>query len=163
MLLFVEEKFSLPHHWSLLDRTAVDALNAALLLLKMEGDQFEEQCQETWADKDGNLTPIGQKIFNEINKMPVRGFQVTTEEKMLEYLCTAKDTQGRMVNKNVTGPKADTLGSRFGLCTCGIMQMDSVPCIHMAAVAKSSMMPGFNMDNDAILVDDRTVASSAST
>ena len=53
--------------------TTVDALNAALLLLKMEGNWFEEQHQEAWADKNGDLTPIGQKLFNEINQLPVCG------------------------------------------------------------------------------------------
>ena len=48
-----------------------------------------------------------------------------------------------MVNKIVTVPKADTLGSRFGLCTCGIMQTKNSG----AVVAKSSKVPGFNMDN----------------
>ena len=65
---------------------------------------------------------------------------MTTEEKDVEYICTVKDVQGRLA-------EGDTFGSRFGLCSCGVMQTDAVPCIHMAAVVKSSKVPGLNMGN----------------
>ena len=47
--------------------TAVDLLNVALLLLKMEEDQFEKQRGQAWSEKQGNLTTIGQKMFDEKN------------------------------------------------------------------------------------------------
>ena len=131
------------------NRTAVDCLNSAsLFLLKMEGDQFEEQCTAAWSKKHGDLTPIGQKMIDEINKMQVRGFRVMTEEKNVKYVCTVKDVQGRLADNTVVVPKEDTFGSRFGHCSCGVTQMDSVPCIHIAAIAKLSKVPGFNMGND---------------
>ena len=129
------------------DRTAVDCLNSALLLLKMEGDRFEEQRAAAWAEKHGELMPIGKQMFDEINNMQVRGLQVTTEERDVEYVCTVKEVQGRLADHTVTVPKEDTFGSRFGLCTCGVTQTDAVPCIHMALVTKSSKVPGFNMGN----------------
>ena len=66
-------------------QTAVDALNAALLLLKMEGDRFEEQRQDAWYNRNGDLIPIGLKIH---------GFWVSIEDKAMEYVCTVKDDQG---------------------------------------------------------------------
>ena len=55
------------------DRTAVDCLNSALLLLKMEGDRFKEQRAAAWAEKHGELMPIGKQMFDKINTMQVRG------------------------------------------------------------------------------------------
>ena len=119
------------------DQTAINAINTALLLLKMEGDRFEEQCQDAWSDRNGDLIPIILKIFNEINQMPISRFWVSTEEKASEYVRIVKDIQGRLIEETVTVPKDDTFGSRFGKCSCRTMQTDSMPCIHMAVVAKS--------------------------
>ncbi len=71
---------------------------------------------------------------------------MTTEEQDVEYVCTVKDVQGRLIDHTVVVPKEDTFGSQFGFCSCGVTQTDAVPCIHMAAVAKLSKVPGFNME-----------------
>jgi hypothetical protein len=39
-------------------------------------------------------------------------------------------------------PKSDTLGSRFGKCTCGFPKKDGIPCQHMVAVSKLGRIAG---------------------
>jgi hypothetical protein len=39
-------------------------------------------------------------------------------------------------------PKSDTLGSRFGKCTCGFPKKEGIPCQHMVAVSKLGRIDG---------------------
>jgi hypothetical protein len=39
-------------------------------------------------------------------------------------------------------PKTDTLGSRFGKCTCGFPKKEGIPCQHMVAVSKLGRING---------------------
>ena len=72
---------------------------------------------------------------------------MSTEEKASEYACTVKDVQDRSMDETGTVPKDDYLGLRFGNCSCGVTQTDSMPCIHMVVVTKSLKVTGFNMGN----------------
>ena len=52
---------------------------------------------------------------------------------------------GRMTSTNeymVIIPVEETMGSRFGTCTCGKPKTDGVPCRHMVVVAMSSKIEG---------------------
>jgi hypothetical protein len=44
-------------------RTAVDALNATLLLIRLECDRFQRMKQEAWGD-DSGLTPCGKDEYD---------------------------------------------------------------------------------------------------
>ena len=39
-------------------------------------------------------------------------------------------------------PKEETLGSRFGSCTCGVPATEGIPCRHMVVLAKSNVIHG---------------------
>ncbi len=39
-------------------------------------------------------------------------------------------------------PKTDTMGSRFGKCTCGFPKKEGIPCQHMVAVSKLGRIDG---------------------
>jgi hypothetical protein len=39
-------------------------------------------------------------------------------------------------------PKTDTMGSRFGKCTCGYPNKEGIPCGHMVAVSKLGTING---------------------
>ena len=54
-------------------------------------------------------------------------------------------TVSRMTSTNdymVIIPVEETMGLRFGTCTCGKPKTDRVPCRHMVAVAMSSKIEG---------------------
>jgi hypothetical protein len=54
-------------------------------------------------------------------------------------------TVSRMTSTNeytVIIPVEETMGSRFGTCTCGKPKTDGVPCRHMVVVAMSSKIEG---------------------
>ncbi len=44
----------------------------------------------------------------------------------------------------VTIPTKDTMGSRFGSCTCGKPTKDGVPCKHMVAIVNASKIKGLS-------------------
>jgi hypothetical protein len=44
----------------------------------------------------------------------------------------------------VSIPTKNTMGSRFGLCTCGKPTKDGVPCKHMVAIGKASKIEGLS-------------------
>lgn len=52
---------------------AVDSLNAVVV---------EKQCGAAWSDKkQGYVTPIGQQMFDKINKLLMMRYRVSIEEK----------------------------------------------------------------------------------
>ncbi len=44
-------------------------------------------------------------------------------------------------------PGTDTNGSFFGMCTCGVPQVDGLPCQHMIALCKSGRIEGLDEPN----------------
>ncbi len=41
-------------------------------------------------------------------------------------------------------PKTDTMGSRFGTCTCGCQKKEGIPCDHMVAISKLGRINGLS-------------------
>ena len=39
---------------------------------------------------------------------------------------------------------ADNNGSHFGTCTCGVLKVDGIPCMHIVAICKSNRIQGLN-------------------
>ena len=122
-------------------RTAVDILNALILLIKLEGTRFNHYKQKAW-ERDEILTCRGQDLmeeaFRDVNLMEYR-------ISMNKCDTFHRITVSRMTSTNeytVIIPVEETMGSRFGTCTCGKPKTDGVPCRHMVVVAMSSKIEG---------------------
>ncbi len=115
-------------------RTAVDILNALILLIKLEGSRFDYYTQKAW-ERDEVLTSHGLELMEEafwdVNQMEWRINIVKCDN-------FHRITVSRMTSTNeykVIIPVEETMGSRFGTCTCGRPKKDGVPCRHMVVIA----------------------------
>jgi hypothetical protein len=125
-------------------KTAVDVLNAVILLLKLEAERFDFYQRQAW-EREDILTDKGMRLMEEC----------FDGVKPAEYQMNTVIVEGGhqvTVNKAVVNAKRYTVfipsdgrhGSRFGKCTCGLPATDGVPCAHMVAVAKSSSIEGLS-------------------
>lgn len=130
-------------------KSAVDPVNACILLIRMECKRFVKQRQLAWA-VDTELTRQGTVEYDEVfTNFSSFDFTITDREELYEYQCTVQrnvNTNSR-VGANVTIPKEPVRGSYFGTCTCGVVTRDAVPCEHMAAVVVSSRIPQLTRAN----------------
>ena len=124
------------------EKTAIDILNAAVLLLKLEGERYNMWKEKAWL-RDLPLTPRGMEIMQEIfDEVNVREYRVNMEEDEMQYIVTvAKNTDAGTTNY-VRLPKVAFRGSYFGTCTCGVPKKEGVPCRHMVVIVKSSLIGG---------------------
>ena len=121
-------------------RTAVDILNATLLIIRLEEKHLEKYKALAWARKD-QLTPRGMLIMdNAYKNVDIRAFEVDIRPDGNCYRCTVKSTLKASSKKfTVVIPmEEDEFGSRFGTCTCGKPAKEGIPCQHMVVVAKAS-------------------------
>jgi hypothetical protein len=125
-------------------RTAVDVLNAVILLIKLEGERFNWYKKKAWERDNQILTELGlelmEKAFADVD---IRDFWINITNKNTVHTCTV--TRMKSTNEyTVSIPMKDTMGSRFGLCTCGKPTKDGVPCKHMVAIVKASKIEGLS-------------------
>jgi hypothetical protein len=100
-------------------RTAVNILNATLILFKKESTWYDKQCNLAW-NHTQILTPKGMESMEEaFQNVNVQDFKVHLTEKDYHHtaIVSKKSTSER--EYSVIIPKSDTLGSRFGKCTRG--------------------------------------------
>ena len=123
-------------------RTAVDLLNACMLLIKLECKRFYKMKKDAWGGTTV-LTPRGIEEYKATftNLFPshfifnLREFDDHIEKRV------------HLQRINVTGltlPKYPVNGSHFGTCTCRADKTNAVPCEHMAAIALSSVMSDYS-------------------
>ena len=123
------------------EKTAIDILNAAILLLKLEGERYHQCKAKAWL-REIPFTPRGMEIMKEVFEDVNAGeFRLSITEEETCYNVS--------VSKNATGsreyivklPMVPCNGSHFGTCTCGVPAKDGIPCQHMAVIVKSSNIP----------------------
>ena len=95
----------------------------------------------------GLFTPHGQTLADEVGSMNTTDARVLLNDNEDEdfQVCTVKSLNSRSPQRVVKIRKEAINGSRFGSCSCGVAQKDSVPCIQMASVVKSGRMPGLTI------------------
>jgi hypothetical protein len=119
-------------------KTAVDILNATMILLKKESTRYNKQQNLAW-----NHAHVLMKLMGEaFNNVKVQDFKVHLKENENEHtaIVSKKSTSHREYSVNL--PKSTTLGSRFGKCTCGFPKKDGIPCQHMVAIFKLGRIDG---------------------
>jgi len=131
---------------SVRERTAVDPINACILLLKLEGERFGKH--RDLAHKHSEiLTPHGMKLmtkaFKDVNP---REFEIYINPQGDRLSCRVN----RIISPNIYTcwfHAIEQEGSLFGDCTCGVPRVDGIPCEHMVAVCKSKKIDGLNENN----------------
>jgi hypothetical protein len=126
------------------EKTEVDPLNTAILLLQLEGDRFNKWKRIAWAT-DMPLTPKGMDLMKDaFNDVTVREYKLNMQQNMSSQTYTilvSKYTNGAR-EFLVTLPKVAFKGSLFGTCTCRKPAKEGVPCKHMVVIVKSSVIAG---------------------
>ena len=135
-------------NYSMRQRTAIDMVNAALLLVDMEIKRYKKQQTSAWS-KNSLFSPRGQIEFDEtFNDVNHRKFRIGVTEMQEHWSCSVKrieDNKGP--DHTVRIPKIPIRGSYFGSCTCGVDKRDAVPCEHMAVVAAGSRVKDVTREN----------------
>ncbi len=122
-------------------RTAVNILNASILLIKLEGSRFDYYKQKAW-ERDEILTSCGlelmEKAFRDVNPIEWR-INIMKCDDFHRITVSRISSQNEY---NVIIPVEETMGSRFGTCTCGKPKKDGVPYKHMVVIAMLSKIEG---------------------
>ncbi len=127
--------------------TAVDCINATILLLKLESERFTKQQMAAWSH-DGYFTPRGQQMFDEIVLTSTTDYWVCIENDADFHIGKVKlPIKNTSPERTVKIPKININNLSFGTCSYGVPQVDSVPCIHMMAVAKSGHVNGLAVED----------------
>ena len=125
-------------------RTAVDVVNASILLLQLECKRFKQHQESAWK-RNEYLTPHGNKLRDiTFQKVPdYRLYEITVQDGEDRWTCRVV----RQHERRCWFMKVPVMGSLFGGCTCGGPLTAGVPCHHMVAVVKSSRILGLNESN----------------
>jgi hypothetical protein len=125
-------------------RTAVDILNAALILLKKESTRYEEARNQAW-NHPQQLAPKGMLLMEEAFK------KVNIQDLKIHNLDNKDHLTAGVSKKSISKreytiiiPKTDKMGSRFGKCTCGYQKKEGIPCDHMVAISKLGRINGLS-------------------
>jgi hypothetical protein len=125
-------------------RTAVDILNAVILLIKLEGERFKRHTQKAWERDNQLLTELGlelmEKAFADVD---IRDYMINITKGKTIHKCTVSRMKSTS-EYTVTILMKDTMGSRFGSCTCGKPTKDGVSCKDMVAIVKASKIKGLS-------------------
>jgi hypothetical protein len=123
------------------DSTAVDAVNGALRLVRLEALRYDKYMKLAWAH-ELPLTPKGMEVMESVFADVVPAHYTRDVQEMNTYYhCTVCRIAGGGVVYTITIPKAERLGSLFGTCNCGIPKRDGIPCRHMAVLADAGDIP----------------------
>jgi hypothetical protein len=126
------------------EKTVVDPLNAAILLLQLEGDRFNKWKGIAWGT-EMPLTPKGMDLMKDAFKdVNVREYKLNMQQNM------GSPTYNILVSKNTNGareflvtlPKVALKGLHFQTCPCRVPAKEGIPCKHMVVIVKSSVIAG---------------------
>ena len=132
-------------------RSCVDVLNATLLVMKMEAERFERQ-KDYAARNIGLLTKKGSEMRTEIlmkaredsNENFCVGVTKMDNVDPPHYECVVR---GATKMWTVEIACVDDDGFYENSCTCGVIEKDTVPCMHLMAVVKSKLIPHLTPTN----------------
>ncbi len=122
--------------------TAINILNAALVLIKKESEQFERSKSDAWKkevwSKEKPLTPRGMTVMKDIfEKCNTLLFQIHVSKNTTDHTATICKKSSPQREYSVVIPKGGQIHeSRFGTCSCGYPKKEGMPCNHMVAIVK---------------------------
>ena len=121
--------------------TAVDALNAAMTLLRIESKRYETFKKMAWQN-NLPLTPKRMAAMEELFQCIVPSQYVWDVQDLgthYHYTICCNSGEGVLYKLNI--PKQAVRGSFFGTCNCRVPKHDGLPCIHMAVLADAGDIP----------------------
>ena len=131
-------------------RASVDVVNSTILLLKMEAERFERQKQFA-SSCESALTNKGSQLRSEVwnkakeSKEELRvGVTIMENEDPPHYECVVRSINQMWI---VEVACVDDDGLFENTCTCGVVEKDMVPCMHVMAVVKSKLIPDLTPTN----------------
>ncbi len=123
-------------------KTAVDVLNAIILLLNLESKRFGLYQRQAW-EREVILTDKGMQLMEEcFDGVKVAEYQMSIATFDGGHQAIVNMASVNSKHYTVIIPLYGQHGSQFGTCTCGKLATDGVPCAHMVVVAKSSSIEG---------------------
>jgi hypothetical protein len=115
-----------------------------ILLIKLEGKCFNWHKQKAWERDNQLLMELGLELMDEaFADVDIRDYMINIMKGKTVHKCTVSRMKSTS-EYTVTFPTKDTVGSRFGSCTCGKPTKDGVPCKHMVAIVKASKIKGLS-------------------
>jgi hypothetical protein len=119
-------------------RMAVDILNAALILPRMEGNRYEKSRVQQEGKHLLPLTPKGMDLMEEEAFKPINPamYKFHLAEMENHHAATVSKKSASKREYTVIIPRDDKIGSGFGMCTCGYPKKEGIPCKHMVALVK---------------------------
>jgi hypothetical protein len=115
-----------------------------ILLIKLEGEHFNWHEQKVWERDNQLLMELGLELMEEtFADVDIRDYMINITKGKTVHKCTMSRMKSTS-EYTVTIPTKDTMGSRFGLYTCGKPTKDGVPCKHMVAIVKASKIEGLS-------------------
>ena len=128
------------------ERTAVDVVNAVILLLQLETKRYCQNRDSAWTWTE-TLTPHGKSLCKDTFKKvdDYRLYDITITDGGDRWSCRVVRTNTN--ERKCWFMKTPVMGSLFGGCTCGAPITGGLPCHHMVAVVKSSRFVGLNTIN----------------
>ena len=133
------------------DRTAVDPVNAAVLLLQLETKRYNENKAKAW-NWNEILTPHGKKLskeaFNPVNHHEYE-IHINDNAHGNEWSCCVSRLaiEKEYQQYQCYFRTAEEEGLVFGGCLCGLPKTHGIPCHHMVAVVKSCCTEGLTQVN----------------
>jgi hypothetical protein len=123
-------------------RTAVDLLNACLLLIKLESDRFHGHKKNAW-QLESLLTPAGVEEIRSVvvDEISETSFRVTVAEQDDQWKCLVQRNGVGYNRYTCMFPKDPINGSHFGCCSCNRDKTSAAPCDHMVAAVQSGKLP----------------------
>jgi hypothetical protein len=87
---------------------------------------------------------LGLELMEEaFADVDIRDYMIDIMKRKTVHKCTVSRMKSTS-EYTVTFPTKDTMGSRFGLCTCEKPTKNGVPCKHMVAIVKASKIKGLS-------------------
>ncbi len=128
------------------ERTAVDPINATILLLQLETKGYNKYKAKAW-NLNKVLTPRGKKLseyaFRDINH---RKYKIHINAQGDQWLCRVQKMSSTNQYQCYFKAEEDK-GTAFGGCSCGRPKTHGFPCVHMVAVVKSCCVEGLKPVN----------------
>jgi hypothetical protein len=123
-------------------------VNATMLLLRMEAEQFDRMRVEAWQHV-GTLTPRGRMLAYECSsEVPNHcDYTITREAHDTSHEYTVQGNHNGFMTQTVKVTREEVYGVRGRLCMCGAPQTGGFPCRHVIAIAKSGQGEGLNIVN----------------
>ena len=107
------------------------------------GDLADEAGGRTFSTVQKSCLGTGlmEQCFTDVR---VRDYQITVTPIEYGHRATVSKSSVNAAKFTVVIPATRTFESRFGTCNCGKPAKDGIPCEHMVAVVKSSMIGGLS-------------------